>query len=180
MNERPLLWIVEDDEALRERLARAFGARGFEVQAAGSVDEATAKLGKGDETPEFVVVDLRMPGGSGLDLVTRFIEADPATRIVVLTGYGSIATAVEAVRRGAAHYLTKPADADQILAALTGGTAPAAMAVPAKPMSLDQVEWEHINRVLLECHGNISEAARVLGLHRRSLQRKLAKYPSNR
>ena len=180
MNERPLLWIVEDDEALRERLARAFGARGFEVQTAGSVDEATEKLGKGDETPEFVVVDLRMPGGTGLDLVTRFIEADPATRIVVLTGYGSIATAVEAVRRGAAHYLTKPADADQILAALTGGTAPAAMAVPARPMSLDQVEWEHINRVLLECHGNISEAARVLGLHRRSLQRKLAKYPSNR
>jgi len=180
MNERPLLWIVEDDEALRERLARAFGARGFEVQTAGSVDEATEQLGTGDETPEFVVVDLRMPGGSGLDLVTRFIEADPATRIVVLTGYGSIATAVEAVRRGAAHYLTKPADADQILAALTGGTAPAAMAVPAKPMSLDQVEWEHINRVLLECHGNISEAARVLGLHRRSLQRKLAKYPSNR
>jgi two-component system response regulator RegA len=120
-----------------------------------------------------------MPGGSGLDLVTRFIEADPATKIVVLTGYGSIATAVEAVRRGAAHYLTKPADADQILAALTGGSATAAT-VPAKLMSLDQVEWEHINRVLLDCQGNISEAARVLGLHRRSLQRKLAKYPSSR
>jgi len=177
MNERPLLLIVEDDEALRERLARAFGTRGFDVQTAGSADEALTRLAA--DTPEFVVVDLRMPGGSGLDLVSRFIEADPATRIVVLTGYGSIATAVEAVRRGAAHYLTKPADADQILAALTGGSGPAAE-VPAKPMSLDQVEWEHINRVLLECQGNISEAARVLGLHRRSLQRKLAKYPSAR
>jgi len=181
MNERPpllpLLLIVEDDAALRERLARAFEARGFDVQTAATADDALARLAA--DTPEFVVLDLRMPGGSGLDLVSRFKEADPATRIVVLTGYGSIATAVEAVRRGAAHYLTKPADADEILAALTGGPA-VGPTVPSKPMSLDQVEWEHISRVLLECQGNVSEAARVLGLHRRSLQRKLAKYPTVR
>ena len=179
MSERPLLLIVEDDEALRERLAKALSARGFDVQTAGSPAEAEDRVAA--ETPEFAVVDLRMPGGSGLDVVSRLIQADPNTRVVVLTGYGSIATAVEAVRRGAVHYLTKPADADQILAALTGDTgAGAAAAIPATPMSLDQVEWEHINRVLLQCHGNVSEAARVLGLHRRSLQRKLAKYPTSR
>jgi two-component system response regulator RegA len=177
MNERPLLLIVEDAEALRDRLARAFESRGFEVQTAATFAEAEARLLA--ETPEFVVLDLRMPGGSGLDLVTRFKEADSQTRIVVLTGYGSIATAVEAVRRGAAHYLTKPADADEILAALLGESSPPTD-VPHRPMSLDQVEWEHINRVLLDCGGNVSEAARALGLHRRSLQRKLSKYPTIR
>jgi two-component system response regulator RegA len=177
VNERPLLLIVEDDDAFRDRLARAFESRGFEVQTAASTADAEASLAR--ETPEFVILDLRMPGSSGLDLIPRFKQADPATRIVVLTGYGSIATAVEAVRRGAVNYLTKPADADDILAALTGSS-PAGAAVPDRPMSLDQVEWEHISRVLLTCHGNLSEAARVLGLHRRSLQRKLSKYPSAR
>jgi two-component system response regulator RegA len=177
MNERPLLLIVEDDDALRERLARAFDTRGFEVETAASVADAEAALAR--ETPEFVVLDLRIAGASGLELIPKLIHADPATRIVVLTGYGSIATAVEAVRRGATHYLTKPADADDILAALTGEPKGDAV-VPLRPMSLDQVEWEHINRVLLECDDNVSEAARVLGLHRRSLQRKLSKYPSSR
>jgi two-component system response regulator RegA len=177
MNERPLLLIVEDDDALRGRLARAFEARGFDVRAASSVEEAAAVLDK--DPPEFALVDLRMPGQSGLDLIPRLKQADPATRIVVLTGYGSIATAVEAVRRGAEHYLTKPADADQIMAAFsrTGGDAPT---LATQPMSLDRVEWEHINRVLLECQGNVSETARVLGIHRRSLQRKLARYPAAR
>jgi two-component system response regulator RegA len=179
MTECPLLLIAEDDDALRERLAKAFVARGFDVQTASSPAEVEARLAA--ETPEFAVVDLRMPGGNGLDLVSRLMQADPNTRVVVLTGYGSIATAVDAVRRGAVHYLTKPADADQIAIALMGeGEAASAAPVPSKPMSLDQVEWEHINRVLLECHGNVSEAARVLGLHRRSLQRKLSKYPSVR
>jgi len=177
MDERPLLLIVEDDEPFRQRVARAFEQRGFEVRTAGSAAEAEAALT--EETPEYVILDLRMPGTSGLDLIPKFTAADPATRIVVLTGYGSIATAVEAVRRGAANYLTKPADADDILAALTDRPK-ADVAVPQTAMSLDRVEWEHINRVLVDCDDNISEAARVLGLHRRSLQRKLAKYPSQR
>ena len=122
-----------------------------------------------------------MPGRQRPGSDSALKEADPATRIVVLTGYGSIATAVEAVRRGATHYLTKPADADEILAAFDAAArgADTAAASP-QPMSLDRVEWEHINRVLVECGGNISEAARVLGLHRRSLQRKLAKFPVSR
>ena len=116
-------------------------------------------------------------------MITTLRQADPATRIVVLTGYGSVATAVEAVRRGAVHYLTKPAHADEILAAFDRDTQPGpgdANVRTLQPMSLDRVEWEHINRVLLDCDGNVSEAARVLGLHRRSLQRKLAKFPSRR
>ena len=176
MIDAPLLLIVEDDERLRSRLARAFRGRGFDVHEAQSLDAARASAAA--DAPELVVLDLRVATGNGLDLIPELLAADPATRIVVLTGYGSVATAVEAVRRGAVHYLTKPADADEILAAFDRGRqGPDAAAVPLQPMSLDRVEWEHINRVLLDCGGNISEAARVLGLHRRSLQRKLAKYP---
>jgi two-component system response regulator RegA len=181
---KPLLLIVEDDDLLRERLARALTARGCEVREAAGPDGAMAIAR--EETPELVLVDLRMPGGSGLDLIPALKQLDASTKIVVLTGYGSIATALEAVRRGAAHYLTKPADADEILAAFDRGadaeatSGSTAAEHPLKPMSLDRVEWEHINRVLMECHGNISEAARVLGIHRRSLQRKLSKYPSSR
>jgi len=179
--------VVEDDAALRQRLARAFERRGFEVVTAASAAVAETLLGV--DTPEFVVMDLRVPDGSGLDLIERYKQADAATRIVVLTGYGSIATAIEAVRRGAIDYLTKPADADEILAAFkvdpTPGNVPSAgdsiaPAIPSRPMSLDRVEWEHINRVLMECQGNVSEAARLLGLHRRSLQRKLSKVPGPR
>jgi two-component system response regulator RegA len=176
MNERPLLLIVEDDERLRDRLVRAFEKRGLEVSAAGTVDEGRALVAS--EAPELAVIDLRIAGESGLELIPVLKQADPATRIVVLTGYGSIATAVEAVRRGATHYLTKPADADEILAAFERSDGPGAVAPATQPMSLDRVEWEHINRVLVDCGGNISETARVLGIHRRSLQRKLAKYPS--
>ena len=172
-----LLLIVEDDEALRLRLTRAFEARGFEVWGAATPEEAAALATR--EPPELVVLDLKVGTGNGLDLIPKLKAADPATRIVVLTGYGSVATAIEALRRGATHYLTKPADADEILAAFDRGNAPGD-APPLQPMSLDRVEWEHINRVLVDCGGNLSEAARVLGLHRRSLQRKLAKYPKVR
>jgi len=178
MNERPLLLIVEDDAAFRARLARAFEQRGFEVQTAATEREAQDALAA--ETPEFVILDLRIAEASGLDLIPRFKQADPATRIVVLTGYGSIATAIEALRRGATHYLTKPADADEILAAFEPDGSADKEAPPLRPMSLDRVQWEHISRVLVECHGNVSEAARALGIHRRSLQRKLAKHPSPR
>jgi two-component system response regulator RegA len=179
MTHAPLLLLVEDDTLLRERLARAFSARGFDVRQAANLADAEAAATA--DAPEFVVLDLRMPGGSGLDLIPKLLAIDPATKIVVLTGYGSVATAVEAVRRGAVHYLTKPADADEILAAFARNEkTPDAAAAPLQPMSLDRVEWEHINRVLLDCDNNISEAARVLGMHRRSLQRKLAKYPPGR
>jgi two-component system response regulator RegA len=173
------LLIVEDDDVFRSRLARAFRDRGFEVREARDVEAAARSAGA--DPPECAVVDLRLGARSGLDVVRALGELDPSTVIVVLTGYGSIATALEAVRLGATHYLTKPADVDEILAAFerapgTPDGTPPAQATP----SLARVEWEHINRVLADCDGNISQAARVLGIHRRSLQRKLAKYPTPR
>jgi len=179
MTDAPLLLIVEDDDALRGRLARAFAARGYDVRQAATIAEAEAIAAV--DPPELVVLDLRVQMAHGLDLIPKLTAADPQTRIVVLTGFGSIATAVEAVRLGATHYLTKPADADEILAAFERGTEGTSVSrAPLQPMSLDRVEWEHINRVLVECQGNVSEAARVLGLHRRSLQRKLSKHPLRR
>jgi two-component system, response regulator RegA len=172
------LLIVEDDDVFRQRLAQAFRDREFDVREARDAEEALAAAR--EDTPEYVVVDLRMPGRSGLDVVRELKALDAATRIVVLTGYGSIATALEAMRLGAHHYLTKPADVDAILAAFERGTdaEPAPPAdVPMETPSLARVEWEHINRVLMDCGGNVSQAARALGLHRRSLQRKLSKFP---
>lgn len=168
--------VVEDDDFLRQRLVRALTDRGFAAQGAATVTEA---LQKAEEAPELAVVDLRIGEASGLDVLRALLAKDPATRVVMLTGYGSIATAVEAMRLGAIHYLTKPADADQILAALLRSSADAP--TPAgEPLTLARAEWEHINHVLVSVSGNISEAARRLGLHRRSLQRKLAKYPPAR
>jgi two-component system, response regulator RegA len=172
----PSLLIVEDDEVLRRRLARAFRDRGFEVREAASGEDAL-QLAQGDP-PEHAVVDLRMPGLSGLDVVKGLKALEPSTVVVVLTGYGSIATALEAVRLGATHYLTKPADADDVLAAFSRASSPPAPPPDEpQPASLARVEWEHINRVLADCGGNVSQAARLLGIHRRSLQRKLSKYP---
>lgn len=174
------LLIVDDDEPWRRRLERAFRERGFEVRSAGNYDDAL-ELARVD-SPEMAVVDLRMPGRSGLEVVRDLHEIDPHTRILVLTGYGSIATAIDAVRLGATNYLPKPADIDEILAAFDKGEAPPLS--PPEPEfeapSLARAEWEHINRVLADCSGNISEAARRLGIHRRSLQRKLQKYPPNK
>jgi two-component system response regulator RegA len=167
------LLVVDDDVTYRTRLVRALADRGLTVTQAGSYDEAVGCAET--ETPEMALVDLRLPGRSGLDVVKRLKELDSTTNVVVLTGYGSIATAVESVRLGASTYLTKPVDADQILAALDGIAPPAEAAVTTP--SLARVEWEHIHRVLADCDGNVSEAARRLGIHRRSLQRKLAKYP---
>lgn len=173
----PSLLIVDDDRVLRERLARALRERGFEVNTASSYDEAMALAS--EESPEMAVVDLRMPGRSGLELVRELHDLDPQTKVVVLTGYGSIATAVEAVRLGATNYVAKPADVDDLLAAFARGDAPplSTTDLDYTAPSLARAEWEHINRVLADCAGNISEAARRLGIHRRSLQRKLQKYP---
>jgi two-component system response regulator RegA len=181
VSERPLLLLVEDDDVLRARLGRALQERGFDVRSAASAAEAERLVA--EEPPELAVLDLRLADRNGLDLVAFLKASDPETRIVVLTGYGSVATAVEAIRRGATHYLTKPADADEIVAAFErDGRRDVTLgdSRTLRPMSLDRVEWEHINRVLVECGGNVSEAARVLGIHRRSLQRKLAKYPARR
>ena len=169
------LLVVDDDRALRERLARALRDRGLKVRTAASFDEAVTRAR--ESCPARAVVDLRMPGRSGLELVRELREIAPAIEIVVLTGYGSIATAVEAMRLGAVHYLSKPADAEDVLAAFERNQEPPAD--PAEPMapSLARAEWEHINRVLADAGGNVSEAARRLGLHRRSLQRKLSKFP---
>jgi two-component system response regulator RegA len=176
--------VVDDDETFRSRLVRAFQAREFEAQGAKDGESAIALAKK--ESPEYAVVDLRMPGISGLDVVRELKAIDAMTNIVVLTGYGSIATALEAVRLGATHYLTKPADVDDLLAAFDRANRPPGEPLPPPPVeamnvpSLARAEWEHINRVLTDCGGNISQAARLLGLHRRSLQRKLSKYPSSR
>ena len=172
----PSILLVDDDEVLRERLAQAIRARGYEVRTAGSGDEAMREATK--DSPEMAVLDLRMPGMNGLELLRELRKQDPATRVLMLTGYGSIATAVQAVREGAVGYLPKPADADEIIAALNGTQTAAEKGVETP--SLARAEWEHIQRVLADCGGNISEAARRLGIHRRSLQRKLHKYPPAR
>ena len=175
----PSILIVDDDEVLRKRLGRAFHERGYDVRVAAHYDEALA-LATAD-SPELAVVDQRMPGRSGLELVLALRDLDPATKIVVLTGYGSIATAVDAMRLGATYYLPKPADVDDILMAFSRSESPPLTPPQSEHTvpSLARAEWEHINRVLSDCGGNISEAARRLSIHRRSLQRKLQKYPPN-
>ena len=165
--------LIDDDVVLRERLARALRDRGFDVRTGGNYDEAMA-LAR-EEAPSHAVVDLRMPGRSGLELVEDLVALVPGVRVLVLTGYGSIAGAVTALRRGAAGYLPKPADADDLLAAFRGESAAAPAEEPSAP-SLARAEWEHIQRVLGDTEGNVSEAARRLGIHRRSLQRKLKRH----
>jgi two-component system response regulator RegA len=173
---QPSLLLVDDDKIFLERMARAFRGRGYEVRTACDVDSAIGLAAS--ESPELAVIDLRMPGRSGLDLVRELKAIDAATKIVVLTGYGSIPTAVQAMQLGAASYLSKPADVDEILLALERGagddTAPA---TDIQAPTLARAEWEHIQRILSDCVGNVSEAARRLGIHRRSLQRKLQKDP---
>ena len=174
MTEGRSLLIVDDDTAFRERLVRAMRDRGYE--AAGVADYPSAIGAAREESPELALVDLRLPGESGLSVVRDLKALDSSTVVVVLTGYGSIATAVESMKLGAASYLTKPANADQIVAAFDG-TQPAD---DTQAPSLARVEWEHIQRILADCGGNVSQAARVLNIHRRSLQRKLAKRPVSR
>ena len=178
MNDARTLLLLDDDDVFASRLAKALSARGFEVVRAATAAEAVA-LAR-DESPECALVDLRLPDGHGLNVVADLHAIDATTRIVVLTGYGAIATAVESLKRGASDYLTKPVDADQVTAALDKDHEPPDTAREFTVPSLARVEWEHIQRVMTECQGNVSQAARVLGLHRRSLQRKLSKYPVNR
>ncbi|WP_180899434.1 ActR/PrrA/RegA family redox response regulator transcription factor [Martelella soudanensis] len=170
-DDRSLL-LVDDDAPFLRRLARAMETRGFDIETAGSVAEGTA-LAKA-RPPAFAVVDLRLEDGSGLDVVAAIREARADTRIVMLTGYGNLATAVTAVKLGALDYLAKPADADDIVHALTQQPGERTD-LPENPMSADRVRWEHIQRVYEMCDRNVSETARRLNMHRRTLQRILAK-----
>jgi len=176
----PSILLVDDDETLRERLARALRERGYDVRTAGNADDAMKQVHQ--DSPEMAVLDLKMPGRAGIELLKEIRAHDPATEVLILTGYGSIATAVEATRLGAVGYVPKPVDADEVLSAFARmrGERPLAAAAPVETPSLARAEWEHIQRVLSDCGGNISEAARRLGIHRRSLQRKLQKYPPAR
>ncbi len=158
-------------------MARALMRRGFAVKpahdAASALEIATAA------TPDYAVIDLKMPGDSGLILLKQLKALAPSTCIVILTGYASISTAVEAVKLGATHYLAKPVDADEVIAAFNQVQGDAAINIAPTPLSVDQMEWEHIQRVLSAHHGNISATARALNMHRRTLQRKLAKHAPN-
>lgn len=181
MNHRTVL-LIDDDQSFRSRLAKALERRAVRTVEAGSFAEA--KLACEQCTPSHAVLDLKLGGPDGLQLLRALLEWVPGVRVVMLTGYGSIATAVDATRAGAVGYLTKPAEVEEILRALDahvpapgGDTAPGEE-IPAVVPSLARAEWEHIQRVLLEFNGNISRAAAALGIPRRSLQRKLSKPPS--
>jgi two-component system response regulator RegA len=169
------LLIVEDDIDFAEALARAMVKRGAVVELA---HNAAGALAIAEHfAPSHAIVDLKLPGESGLKVVASLAERWPGIAIVVLTGYASIATAVEAVRLGARHYLAKPANADEILAALQRDQPDAALEVSSEPLTVARLEWEHIQKVLGEHDGNISATARALKMHRRTLQRKLDKHP---
>jgi two-component system response regulator RegA len=166
------LLIVEDDKAFLERLARAMEARGFIVRSSDTVADGLAQIARA--APAFAVVDLRLGDGNGLDVVSALKRQRPDAKAIVLTGYGNIATAVTAVKLGAVDYLAKPADADDIVNALLA-TGSAKIEPPQNPMSADRVRWEHIQRIYEMCNRNVSETARRLNMHRRTLQRILAK-----
>jgi two-component system response regulator RegA len=177
MDQRRLL-IVDDDETFREVLARAMGRRGYAVRTAGDFDSALRAAG--EVAPSHALVDLRMPGASGLKLIPALKESAPSVRIVVLTGYASIATAVEAIKLGAIQYLAKPVDAAEIDSAFSHAPGVRDMEPEIAPLSVERLEWEHIQKVLAEHAGNVSATARALGMHRRTLQRKLGKRPRAR
>jgi two-component system response regulator RegA len=170
------LLVADDDAVFVEILARALRKRGFDVETAHGFQSALGIIEQ--RLHDFAVVDLKMPGGSGLALVERLKRRNPAMRIVVLTGFASVATAVEAIKLGAVHYLPKPADADEIVAAFGRDQGDSGAPVNVQPLSVERLEWEHIQKVLSENAGNVSATARALNMHRRTLQRKLGKKPS--
>jgi two-component system, response regulator RegA len=175
LSQQPALLLVDDDPTFCAVLRQALNKRGFQVHAATDV-EAGIALAEAIE-PEYAVIDLRIGQESGLVLVKKLHDLDANTRIVMLTGFASIATAVEAIKLGAVHYLAKPADADEIAAALHKDQGDEFVEIKEKPLSVRRLEWEHLQKILVEHGGNISAAARALGMHRRTLQRKLDKHP---
>jgi len=170
---KPLL-LIEDDAYFSRTLSRVLTREGFSVTAVADADMVPQLLAQ--KVPDYAIVDLKLEESSGLDLIEPLRQANAQMRILILTGYASIATTVEAIKRGADDYLTKPLDMKLLLAAL-GEAPPAEVKIPNEPMSLRRLEWEHIQRVLNENDGNITAAARALGMHRRTLQRRLAKRP---
>lgn len=170
------LLLVDDDAVFVEILARAMARRGFVVETAREFREALKAIES--QQHDFAVIDLKMPGGSGLTLVERLKQRNCAVRIVVLTGFASVTTAVEAIKLGATHYLPKPADADEIVAAFGRDQGNSRTLVNSRPLSVERLEWEHIQKILSENAGNVSATARALNMHRRTLQRKLGKRPS--
>lgn len=174
--ELPSLMLVDDDADFLSALASAMQKRGFQVFTANSAESGIRLAEK--EPPEFAVVDLKMQGHSGLVLVRQLTALNAGIKIVVLTGFASITTAIEAIKLGAIHYLAKPVDAAEIIAAFSKENGDSEVNVAPNPLSVNRLEWEHIQRVLAENDGNISATARSLNMHRRTLQRKLNKNPT--
>jgi two-component system response regulator RegA len=174
-NENPVLLLVDDDEIYCEVLGDALTKRNYAVSIAHNL--ATALQLARNVEPEYAVVDLRIGAESGLELVKQLAGLDENTRIVILTGFASVTTAVESIKLGAVHYLTKPATADEVVTALHRDEGDASVEPSEQPLSVKRLEWEHLQKVLSEHDGNISAAARALNMHRRTLQRKLAKHP---
>ena len=172
----PSLLVVDDDITYCRVLATALKRRGFGVHTAHDVQSAYAVAER--ELPEYAVVDLKMPGESGLTLIQKLNELDSHTRIVLLTGYASVATAVEAIKLGAVHYLIKPVDADEIVQAFGRDSGDPNVPIEEQRLSMDRLEWEYIQKALKDCGGNVSAAARSLDMHRRTLQRKLQRRPT--
>jgi two-component system response regulator RegA len=174
-DERQSLLLVDDDAIFLQVLANAMKKRGYEVHTAPSAEVAIEMVKL--DPPELAVIDLKMQGNSGLVLVRQIAALQAGVRMVVLTGYASIATAVEAIKLGATHYLVKPVEVDEIIAAFYQESGNSDIAVTPNPLSVDRLEWEHIQRILKENAGNVSATARSLNMHRRTLQRKLSKNP---
>ena len=174
-SEQPNLLLVDDDEVFCQVLSKAIMRREYNVEVAYSEDQAVEICAW--QHPEFAIVDLRIDRDSGLNVIKRLIEQEQGIRIVVLTGYASISTAVESIKLGAIHYLTKPAQVDDIIQAFYFDEGNTGANISTQSMSTKRVEWEHLQKVLSDHQGNISAAARAMGMHRRTLQRKLAKKP---
>ncbi|MCK5888375.1 MAG: response regulator transcription factor [Methylococcales bacterium] len=173
--DQPHLLLIDDDETFCSVLKPALTKRGFQVSVANDINQGIV-LAEQTE-PEYAVIDLRIGHNSGLEMVKKLISLDSNTQIIMLTGFASIATAVEAIKLGAIHYLTKPANADEIVKALYKNVGDSSVEINSSPLSVKRLEWEHLQKVLMEHGGNISAAARALNMHRRTLQRKLEKRP---
>ena len=175
---KPCILLVDDDEIFTDVMARGLSRRGFNVEIAHDAEQAVARCTQ--FRPSHILLDLNMPGRSGLLVLPELLALSPDARLLVLTGYSSIATAGEATKAGALNYLCKPATIDEILHAFEGDAAQEGPAIPDNPPSVNRLEWEHIQKVLQDNEGNISATARALGMHRRTLQRKLQKRPVKR